>query len=63
MATGLAMVVSDVGSIRDYCDETNACFCSSPDDFIKNIMILANDRELLNSLKNVFEKSTAVFYR
>ena len=26
MATGLAMVVSDVGSIRDYCDETNACF-------------------------------------
>lgn len=57
MATGLAMVVSDVGSIRDYCDETNACFCSSPDDFIEKIMILANDRELLNSLKNVFEKA------
>ena len=38
MATGLAMVVSDVGSIRDYCDETNACFCSSPDDFIEKII-------------------------
>jgi glycosyltransferase involved in cell wall biosynthesis len=61
MATGLAMVVSDVGSIRDYCDETNACFCSSPDDFIKNIMILANDRELLNSLKKMSLKKAQQF--
>ena len=61
MATGLAMVVSDVGSIRDYCDETNACFCSSPDDFIKNIVILANDRELLNSLKKMSLKKAQQF--
>lgn len=61
MATGLAMVVSDVGSIRDYCDETNARFCSSPDDFINNIMILANDRELLNSLKKMSLKKAQQF--
>ena len=61
MATGLAMVVSDVGSIRDYCDETNACFCSSPDDFIEKIMILANDRELLNSLKKMSLKKAQQF--
>ena len=61
MASGLAMVVSDVGSIRDYCDETNACFCSSPDDFIEKIMILANDRELLNSLKKMSLKKAQQF--
>ena len=59
MATGLAMVVRDVGSIRDYCDETNEC--SSPDDFIKNNMILANDRELLNSLKKMSLKKAQQF--
>ena len=29
MASGLAMVVSDVGSIHDYCDERNSVFCIS----------------------------------
>ncbi len=53
MATGLAMVVSDVGSIRDYCDESNACFCLSVDDFIKSITMLANDRKKLKSMKEM----------
>ena len=35
MATGLSMVVSDVGSIRDYCSETNAVSVLLHDDFIK----------------------------
>lgn len=29
MAMGLAMLVSDVGSIRDYCDDSNAVFCEN----------------------------------
>ena len=28
MAMGLAMIVSDVGSIRDYCDNSNSIFCT-----------------------------------
>lgn len=35
MAMGLAMVVSDVGSIRDYCDSTNAFFCRDIDDYVQ----------------------------
>ncbi|UVV76520.1 glycosyltransferase family 4 protein [Bacteroides fragilis] len=34
MAMGLAMVVSDVGSIRDYVDESNGLFCLTSKDFI-----------------------------
>lgn len=29
MAMGLAIVATDVGSIRDYCDESNAVFCQN----------------------------------
>ena len=43
MAMGLAMVVSDVGSIRDYCDDSNALFCNnSVNSFV----------EAINSLKD-----------
>lgn len=37
MAMGLAMIVSDVGSVRDYCDERNAIFCKRVDDFVQAI--------------------------
>ncbi|MBR6123909.1 glycosyltransferase family 4 protein [Candidatus Saccharibacteria bacterium] len=32
MAMGLAMICSDVGSIRDYCDEKNTVFCDNHDE-------------------------------
>ena len=37
MAMGLAMIVSDVGSIRDYCDDRNAIFCKGVEDFVQAI--------------------------
>jgi glycosyltransferase involved in cell wall biosynthesis len=52
MAMGLVMVVSDVGSIRDYCDEKSAIFCNDENEFIGALKSLNNDREKLLSLKN-----------
>ncbi len=51
LSMGLAMIVSDVGSIRDYCNEENCIFCNSADDFTNAISYLYNDREKLNSMK------------
>lgn len=44
LAMGLALIVSDVGSIRDYVDESNAVFCQNTKDaFIKAINQLISD--------------------
>lgn len=51
MAMGLAIIVSDVGSIRDYCTEKNAFFCKSTNDYIEAIHHLANHRNLLDKMK------------
>lgn len=53
MAMGLAMVCSDVGSIRDYCDETNTLFCNNEDEeaFSRAIQILSLNLKMLNSMK------------
>jgi len=51
MASGLAMVVSDVGSIHDYCDTNNSIFCSSVQDFSDAIMTLTKNRNLLLKMK------------
>ncbi|MEG2556311.1 MAG: glycosyltransferase [Odoribacter sp.] len=53
MAMGLAMVVSDVGSIRDYTDETNAMFCKTPEDFINALSMLAKDRTLTRHMGEI----------
>lgn len=47
MAMGLAMVVSDVGSIRDYCDDNNTIFCNNTiDDFVQAINALKDRAEV-----------------
>ena len=52
LAMGLAMVVSDVGSIRDYCSSDNAIFCSNtPSSFIDAINKLADNRHKVQSMK------------
>lgn len=51
MAMGLALIVSDVGSIRDYCDENSALFCKSKADFIDSINRLKKDKQLLQNMK------------
>lgn len=45
LATGMILVVSDVGSIRDYCSEEEAFLCRSHDDFINAIFFLNNHKE------------------
>lgn len=53
MAMGLAMVCSDVGSIRDYCSEKNTVFCkNSVDDFVKRINHLGAHKEIVLRMKN-----------
>lgn len=59
MAMGLALVVSDVGSITDYCDEENAVFCKNEMDFTEAIKNLKENKELvLNLQKSSLQKST-----
>jgi glycosyltransferase involved in cell wall biosynthesis len=68
MAMELAMLVSDVGSIRDYCNDTNAIFCNSANDFISALKKLDSERELLFEMqKHSFLLSkkldTEIFYK
>lgn len=51
LACGLVQVVSDVGSIRDYCTPKNTIFCSSVDEYVKAIKLLSKDSELLLKMK------------
>ena len=51
LAMNLAIVVSDVGSIRDYCDDDNALFCQSEDDFVESLSYLALNIDKVHSMK------------
>ncbi len=63
LAMGLAMVCSDVGSIRDYCDENNTFFCSndSIDGFNSAIRLLSKNRTLLDNMKLSARKKAETF--
>ena len=47
LAVGLILVVSDVGSIRDYCSENESYLCKTQLDFIKTIEYLENHKEVI----------------
>lgn len=51
MAMGQAMICSDVGSIRDYCDDTNCIFCKNITDFNNAIRLLSNNFEILSEMR------------
>ena len=52
MAMGLAMVCSDVGSIRDYCNDTNALFCNNKiDDFVKALLKMNANKQMVYNMK------------
>lgn len=59
MAMGLSMIVTDVGSIRDYCDNSNAIFCKiGSEDYINAIRkCLSDDNMVLSMKKNSLLKS------
>lgn len=53
MAMGLSMIVTDVGSIRDYCDENNSVFCENSVECIVNVINnLMGHPQLLKDMKN-----------
>ena len=58
LAMGLAMICSDVGSIRDYCNENNTIFCRNdcPRDFAEALHAYT-DNELLMKFKSESIKS------
>jgi len=51
MACGLVNVVSDVGSIRDYCNEKNSILCKNLNDFSTALKTLGNDSALLEDIR------------
>jgi hypothetical protein len=51
MAVGLVQVVSDVGSIRDYCSVENSFLCSKEEDYLKAIEQLKDNRNLLGQMR------------
>lgn len=53
MACGLAMVVSDVGSIRDYCDNQYSILCSEKKDYINALKNLNENRERCFQLQKI----------
>lgn len=50
MAMGMVMIVSDVGSIRDYCNNQNAIFCTDINQFVDAITYLDKNRSILTSM-------------
>ncbi len=61
MAMGLAMIVTDVGSIRDYCDDSNAFFCQNKTDYVKAIIKLGENKEILVSMKKASKAKSCEF--
>lgn len=51
LGMGLAMLCSDVGSIRDYCNDENAMFCKSVSDFSEALKLLVMDRDRLSKMQ------------
>lgn len=59
LAMGLALVCSDVGSIRDYCNESNTIFCkNSADSVISAISHLSEHKDLVYSMKKESVKAS-----
>ena len=62
MSMGLAMIVSDVGSIRDYCNDTNALFCvNTVDSFASAINMLSANHNKCELMKSNSVKMSKAF--
>lgn len=51
MGMGQAMICTDVGSIRNYCDDTNCIFCNTLQDYVDAICLLASNQSVLKSFR------------
>jgi glycosyltransferase involved in cell wall biosynthesis len=52
MACGLVNVVSDAGSIRDYCELDNSFICNSEKGLIDSLLFIKNNTDILNYKSN-----------
>jgi hypothetical protein len=59
MAVGLVQVISDVGSIRDYCDESHSFLCSNEQDFLNALARLEKDHKLLHQMRQITLRKAA----
>lgn len=51
LAVGLVQVVSNVGSISDYCDVRDSILCNSTQDFVDGLAFLNANRDKLQQMK------------
>lgn len=51
LAMGLAMICTEVGSIRNYCDDSNTIFCTSEMDYSRAIQKLSDNPALLMDMR------------
>ena len=63
LATGMISVVSDVGSIRDYCTEEESFLCKTKDEFVHTINYLMNHHEAIpERRRKSYERSKLFSY-
>ena len=52
LSMGLAIICSNVGSIKDYCNDSNAIFCDNTvESFVHALKVLHNDRSRVSEMK------------
>lgn len=61
LGMGLAMICTDCGSIRNYCDNTNTLFCKTEEDYSKAIRMLTEDSEMTVSMRKSAAKRAKDF--
>ena len=61
LAMGLAMICSDVGSIRDYCNEDDTIFCRTVDDFNLALRHLSAHHDLLLAMRKAAREHAKAF--
>lgn len=52
LSCGLPQIVSDVGSIRDYCSDENAFFCKNINDFVNAIQTLSQNPDICRRMSH-----------
>ena len=61
LSMGLVNVVSDVGSIRDYCSEEDSILCHDEDSIVMAIKALDSDRDFLERLSLNSSNKSKIF--